>query len=249
MRLDGKNVIVTGAASGISRAVALMAASYGANIGAADLNEEGLKTVAAEIEKMGRKCVPVKTDVTNYDSVTAMVAKVKEGLGGKIDVLVNGVGWDIIEPFWKNPIDYWDKVIDVNYKSVIYCSRAVLDDMMEANEGRIINIASDAGRGGSGGETVYAGAKGATIAFTKSLAREVARFNILVNCVCPGPTDTPLFAGQPEKIRGALIKAIPLKRLAKPEEVAGQVILFASDLGSFMTAQIISVSGGLTFYG
>ena len=249
MRLDRKNVIVTGAASGISRAIALMAASYGANIGAADLNEEGLKTVKSEIEKMGRKCVAVKTDVTDFASVTNMVAKVKEGLGGKCDVLVNGVGWDIIEPFWKNSIEYWDKIIAINYKSVVYCSRAVLDDMMEAKDGRIISISSDAGRGGSGGETVYAGAKGGVIAFTKSLAREVARYNILVNCVCPGPTDTPLFAGQPEKMRIALINAIPLKRLAKPEEVAGPVILFASDLGSFITAQVISVSGGLTFYG
>lgn len=248
MRLDGKNVIVTGAASGIARAIALMAASYGANVGAADLNEAGLQTVKAEIEALGRKCVAVKTDVTSFTSVTNMVAEVKAGLG-KIDVLVNAVGWDIIEPFWKNPIEYWDKVIAINYTSVVYCSRAVLDDMMENKDGRIINISSDAGRGGSGGETVYAGAKGGVIAFTKSLAREVARYNILVNCVCPGPTDTPLFAGQPEKIQAALINAIPLKRLAKPEEVAGPVIMFASELGSFMTAQIISVSGGLTFYG
>ncbi len=248
MRLDGKNVIVTGAGSGIGKAIALMCASYGANIGAADLNAAALKTTGEEIEKLGRKYVGVKTDVTNYDSVSAMVKQTQEALGN-IDVLINCVGWDIIEPFWKNPLEYWDKVIDINYKSVVYCSRAVLDNMMENNVGKIINISSDAGRGGSGGETVYAGAKGGVIAFTKSLAREVARFNILVNCICPGPTDTPLYQGQPEKFRQALEKAVPLRRAAKPEEVAGTAVFFASDLANFITGQVISVSGGLTMFG
>lgn len=248
MRLDGKNVIVTGAGSGIGKSIALMCANYGANVGAADLNTAAVNVTSAEIEKLGRKCVPVTTDVTNFESVTAMVKQTQEALGN-IDILINCVGWDIIEPFWKNPIEYWDKVIDINYKSVVYCSRAVLDGMMENNSGKIINISSDAGRGGSSGETVYAGAKGGVIAFTKSLAREVARYNILVNCVCPGPTDTPLYQGQPEKMRLALEKAIPLKRVAKPEEIAGAAVFFASDLASFITGQIISVSGGLTLYG
>ena len=248
MRLDGKNVIVTGAGSGIGRAISLMCASYGADVSAADLNSEALKVTCAEIEKLGRKCAAVTTDVTNFESVTAMVKQSQENLG-QIDALVNCVGWDIIEPFWKNPIDYWDKVIDINYKSVVYCSRAVLDGMMESKAGRIISISSDAGRGGSSGETVYAGAKGGVIAFTKSLAREVARYNILVNCICPGPTNTPLFQGQPEKIRQALEKAIPLKRVAEPEEIAGAAVFFASDLANFITGQTISVSGGLTLYG
>ena len=248
MRLEGKNVIVTGAGSGIAKAIALMCASYGANVCAADLNTEALKVTSAEIEKLGSKCVAVTTDVTNFESVTAMVKQSEETLG-QTDALMNCVGWDIIEPFWKNSVEYWDKVIDINYKSVVYCSRAVLDGMMERKAGRIINISSDAGRGGSSGETVYAGAKGGVIAFTKSLAREVARYNILVNCVCPGPTDTPLYRGQPEKMRQALEKAIPLRRVAKPEEVAGQAVFFASDLASYMTGQIISVSGGLTLYG
>ena len=248
MRIDGKNVIVTGAGSGIGKAIALMCASYGANVGAADLNAAALKETGEEIEKLGRKCVVVTTDVTSYDSVAAMVKQTQETLGN-IDVLINCVGWDIIEPFWKNQQEYWDKVIDINYKSVIYCSRAVLDNMMDNTGGRIINISSDAGRGGSSGETVYAGAKGGVIAFTKSLAREVARKNILVNCICPGPTDTPLYQGQPEKIREALEKAIPLRRVAKPEEVAGAAVFLASDLANFITGQIISVSGGLTMYG
>ncbi|AET66873.1 dehydrogenase of unknown specificity, short-chain alcohol dehydrogenase like protein [Desulfosporosinus orientis DSM 765] len=248
MRLDGKNIIVTGAGSGIGKAIALMCASYGADVSAADLNSEALKLTQVEIEKLGRKCMAVTTDVTNFESVTAMVKQTQDSLG-QIDTLINCVGWDIIEPFWKNPIEYWDKVIDINYKSVVYCSRAVLDGMMENKAGKIINISSDAGRGGSSGETVYAGAKGGVIAFTKSLAREVARYNILVNCVCPGPTNTPLYQGQPEKMRQALEKAIPLKRVAEPEEVAGAAVFFASDLASFITGQIISVSGGLTLYG
>lgn len=248
MRLDNKNVIVTGAGSGIGKAIALMCASYGAKIGAVDLNTEALKVTSAEIEKIGGKCVAVTTDVTSFESVTAMVKQTQDALGN-IDVLINCVGWDIIEPFWKNPIEYWDKVININYKSVLNCSRAVLDGMMENNSGKIINIASDAGRGGSSGETVYAGAKGGVIAFTKSLAREVARNNILVNCICPGPTDTPLFQLQPEKIRLALEKAIPLRRIGKPEEVAGTAVFFASDLANFITGQVISVSGGLTMFG
>jgi len=248
MRLDGKNIIVTGAGSGIGKAISLMCASYGADVSAADLNSEALKGTRAEIENLGRKCVAVTTDVTNFESVTAMVKQSQESLG-RIDALVNCVGWDIIEPFWKNSIDYWDKVIDINYKSVVYCSRAVLDSMMENKAGKIINISSDAGRGGSSGETVYSGAKGGVIAFTKSLAREVARYNILVNCICPGPTNTPLLQAQPEKMRQAFEKAIPLRRIPEPEEVAGTAVFFASDLANFITGQTISVSGGLTLYG
>ncbi|SFH17016.1 2-hydroxycyclohexanecarboxyl-CoA dehydrogenase [Desulfotomaculum arcticum] len=248
MRLDGTNIIVTGAGQGIGKAIALKLASYGADLSIADKNPETLLTTRAEIEQLGRKCVAVPTDVTDFESVTAMVKEFQENLG-QISVLVNTVGWDIIEPFWKNSLEYWDKIIDINYKSVVYCSRAVLDSMMENKAGKIINIASDAGRGGSSGETVYAGAKGGVIAFTKSLAREVAKFNIKVNCVCPGPTDTPLYRGQPQKIREALERAIPLRRVASPDDIAGAALYFASDLADYVTGQTISVSGGLTMYG
>lgn len=248
MRLDGANIIITGAGQGIGKAIALKLAAYGADISIADKNPETLKETRAEIEQLGRKCIAVTTAVTDFESVTAMVKQSQEALG-QISVLVNTVGWDIIEPFWKNSLEYWEKIIDINYKSVVYCSRAVLDSMMENKVGKIINISSDAGRVGSSGESVYAGAKGGVIAFTKSLAREVARYNIQVNCICPGPTDTPLYRGQPEKIREAFEKAIPLKRVATPDDIAGAALFFASNLADYVTGQILSVSGGLTMAG
>jgi len=248
MRLDGTNIIVTGAGQGIGKAIALKLAAYGADISIADKNSETLQVTREEIEQLGRKCVATITDVTDFESVTAMV-KISQETLGQIGVLVNTVGWDIIEPFWKNSLEYWEKIIDINYKSVIYCSRSVLDAMMENKVGKIINISSDAGRGGSSGETVYAGAKGGVIAFTKSLAREVAKYNIQVNCVCPGPTDTPLYRGQPEKIREAIERAIPLKRVASPDDIAGAALFFASNLADYITGQVLSVSGGLTMAG
>lgn len=248
MRLDGKNMIVTGASQGIGKAIAIMGAAYGANICAVGRRLEPLLETKAEIEKLGRKCIAISADVTDYEAVKGMVKQAEEDFG-KIDVLVNNVGWDKIEPFLHNTPDFWDKAVDVNYKSVIYCSRAVLDGMIANNSGTIINISSDAGRGGSSGETVYAGTKGAVIAFTKSLAREVARYNINVNCVCPGPTKTPLFERTPEKLKAALERAIPMRRVGEPEEVAGAAIFFASDLANYITGQVISVSGGLTMHG
>ena len=168
---------------------------------------------------------------------------------GKVDIVVNGAGWDIIEPFVKNTPEYWDKIMAINFMGPVKVTRAFLDPMIEGKGGKVVNISSDAGRGGSSGETVYAGAKGGVIAFTKSLAREMARYAINVNCVCPGPTDTPLFATQPEKMQQALVNAIPFRRLGKPEEVADAVVFFASDRSSFITGQVISVSGGLTMHG
>jgi 2-hydroxycyclohexanecarboxyl-CoA dehydrogenase len=248
MRLDGKKMIVTGASQGIGKAIAIMSASYGADVCIVSRNAERLQATKEEIEKLGRKCTVIAADVTEYDAVKEMTKQAQDALGS-IDILVNNVGWDSIEHFVKNTAEFWDDVIDINYKSVIYCSRAVLEGMMEQNCGKIINIASDAGRGGSSGETVYAGAKGAVIAFTKSLAREVARYKINVNCICPGPTNTPMYLGQPEKIRESLQRIIPLKRIGEPEDVAGAAVFFASPLSDYITGQVISVSGGLTMHG
>lgn len=248
MRLDNTNIIVTGASQGIGKAIALKSAFYGADLCIVGRHSDTLKVTQGEIEKLGRKCVAITADVTDFESVTSMVKQAQETLG-QINVLVNNVGWDATEQFWKNSLEFWDKIIEINYKSVLYCSRAVLDSMIENNSGKIINIASDAGRVGSSGESAYAGAKGGVIAFTKSLAREVARYQINVNCICPGPTNTPLNQGQPEKIRMAIERVIPFKRIAEPDDIAGPVVFFASSLSDYITGQVLSVSGGLTMQG
>jgi 2-hydroxycyclohexanecarboxyl-CoA dehydrogenase len=159
---------------------------------------------------------------------------------------VNAAGWDRLEPFMENTPEFWDQLVQLNYLGPVRVARAFLPAMIEARRGAIVNVASDAGRVGSMGETVYAGAKGGVIAFTKSLAREMARHEIRVNCVSPGPTDTPLFRSLPEKMQEALERAIPLRRLGRPEEVADAILFFASDRSRFITGQVLSVSGGLT---
>ncbi len=241
-----KNVaMVTGAGQGIGKAIAKELASRGYKVAACDINEETGNATALELTEGGNTSKFYKTNVADLDSLSKTVADVESQLG-PIDVLVNTVGWDIIENFMDNSVEYWEKVIDLNFRSVVYGCKAVLPNMIERKYGRIINIASDAGRAGSSGETVYAGTKGGVIAFTKSLAREMARHKVIVNCVCPGPTDTPLFASQPDKMKEALVRAIPLRRLAQPEDIAYAVGFFAEEKAEFMTGQVLSVSGGLT---
>ena len=167
----------------------------------------------------------------------------------RVDGLVNGAGWDRIQPFLENTPEFMDRVLAINLRGPIGLTQKLVPAMAAAGYGKIVNVASDAGRVGSLGETVYAGAKGGMIAFTKSLAREVARYRINVNCVCPGPTDTPLFAVQPEKVRVALERAIPFKRIAQPQEIANAILFFASARSDYVTAQVLSVSGGLTMVG
>jgi 2-hydroxycyclohexanecarboxyl-CoA dehydrogenase len=166
-----------------------------------------------------------------------------------VDILVNAAGWDRIQPFLENTSDFIDRVLAINLRGPIGLTQKLLPAMAENGYGKIVNVASDAGRVGSLGETVYAGAKGGMIAFTKSLARETARYQITVNCVCPGPTDTPLFRAQPEKLQIALEKAIPFRRIAKPQELADAILFFAGPRSDYITAQVLSVSGGLTMVG
>jgi len=187
----------------------------------------------------------MKLDVTSREDCEALAGRIEQEFG-KLDILVNAAGWDIIQPFMDNTPEYWAKIMAINFMGPVQLTRALLPLLIESGSGRIVNVSSDAGRVGSFGETVYAGAKGGIIAFTKSLAREMTRKNIRVNCICPGPTDTPLFASQSEKMQEALKNAIPMKRVAKPSEVADGVLFFASDRSSFVTGQVLSVSGGLT---
>ncbi len=245
MSLSGKVAIVTGPGQGIGKAIALTLAQRGADLALVDKNAETVQATKSELEKLGRKVIAFQTDVTNFDQVKEMANDTISNFG-KVDILVNNVGWDRIEPFLENTTEYWDFIIALNLKSQIYCSRAVLDHMIKSGKGKIINLGSDAGRVGSFGETCYAGAKGGVIAFTKSLAREMARHKININCVSPGPTNTPQYQAQPEKIRQALERAIPFRRVARPEEIAAAVAFFASSDADYLTGQVLSVSGGLT---
>lgn len=241
MKFNGKTVLVTGAGSGIGAATARAFAASGAKVLVTDMNAEGGERVVNEIRASGGEAEFHSLDVTNRENANALAAKVE-----KLDILVNGAGWDIIQPFMDNTPEYWDKIVAINYLGPVAVTRALLPALIASGSGRIVNVASDAGRVGSFGETVYAGAKGGIIAFTKSLAREMTRNKIRVNCVCPGPTDTPLFAMQSDKMKEALTNAIPMKRVAKPEEIADAILFFASDRSSFCTGQVLSVSGGLT---
>ena len=243
--LSNKVVMITGAARGIGFAIATRFVEEGAKVAVADIDGDGATKAASEL---GSGAIGVRVDVTDGSSIRAGVAAIAEKLG-PIDVLVNNAGWDKVEPFVKSEESTWDKVLAINLRGPITCTRAVLDSMVERRAGKIVSISSDAGRVGSSGEAVYAGAKAGIIGFSKTLARELARYGINVNVVCPGPTNTPLFqeiAGGNEKLAGALKQAIPLGRLGEPTDLAGAVAFLASDDASFITGQTLSVSGGLT---
>lgn len=237
--------LVTGAASGIGRATALRLGELGFAVAAADLDEAGARATAGQLPGAGGFGV----DVAEGESVAALARSVRHGLGPP-QVVVNCAGWDETRRFLDTERSFWEKVVAINLTGVVAVTHAFLADMVQAGRGgRVINVASDAGRVGSSGEAVYAGAKGGVIAFTKSLAREVARHGITANAVCPGPTDTPLFRAQPEKLQQALERAVPMGRLAQPQDVAQAIAYFASDGAGYVTGQVLSVSGGLTMAG
>lgn len=248
MRLDGKTAVVSGAASGIGRATAEALAAAGAHVVIGDIATDAGETAAAAIRARGDRADYVRLDVTDPESIAAFGDAVR-ARAERVDIVANVAGWGRIEPFVKNTPDFWRKVVDLNMMGPIALTRAFLEPMIERRSGKIIIVSSDAGRVGSLGESVYAAAKGGAIAFTKSLAREMARFNINVNCVCPGPTDTPLLAAVPEKHREAFVRVTPMQRLAKPAEIADAVLFFASAESDFITGQVLSVSGGLTMVG
>lgn len=251
MKLQGKVAIVTGGASGIGRAISLQLAADGASVVIADLNLDLAQSTAREVSALGQRALPVRVNVTSSQEVKALVDRAVKDLGG-IDVLVNNAGWDKLEPFVQSTEETWDKVIAINLKAPIICARAVLDHMMERKAGKIISISSDAGKVGSSGEAVYSGCKAGVIGFSKTLAREVARYGINVNCVCPGPTETPLLqslmgAGDTgSRMLQAVIRAVPFKRLGRPEDIANMVSFLASDDADYITGQAFSVNGGLT---
>jgi 2-hydroxycyclohexanecarboxyl-CoA dehydrogenase len=253
-RFEGKIVIVTGGGGGIGGATSRRFASEGANVAVFDLNLEAAERVAADIVAAGGAATAYHCDITDRASVDAAL-KATEAQLGAIAVLVNNAGWDVFKPFTKTVPAEWDKLIAINLTGALHMHHAVLPGMVARKYGHIVNVASDAARGGSSGEAVYAACKGGLVALSKTLAREHARHGITVNVVCPGPTDTALLAGMaegardPAKLIEAFRSAIPLGRLGQPEDLAGAIVFFGSDDASFITGQVISVSGGLTMHG
>lgn len=248
MNMNHRIAVVTGAASGIGRATAQLLSQAGASVVIADIDRDKGEAAAAELREQNWRAVFLGVDLTDAASIAAF-AQACAAQVGAVDILVNAAGWGQNKPFWEGTPQLWAKLIALNLVGPMQLVKELLPPMMERGSGSIVNIASDAGRVGSLGENVYAAAKGGLIAFTKSLARETARHGINVNCVCPGPTETPLLFAVPEKILDAFKKAIPMRRFAKPSEVAEAVVFFASSQASYITGQVLSVSGGLTMAG
>jgi len=230
--LKGKTAIVTGGAAGIGAAIVER------------FREEGTKVVIFDLNG------DPKVDITDYDAVTKAVAA-----AGPVDILVNNAGWDMFRPFLKTDPAFWQKIVSINLMGALNMMHAVLPGMVERGGGKVVSIASDAGRVGSSGEAVYSACKGGIISLTKTLARELATKGVRLNAVCPGVTETGMLesfmqgAGDPEKLRAAFRRAVPVGRLGKPEDIAGAVLFLASDDAGFITGQTISVSGGLTMHG
>ena len=253
-RLKDKIVIITGGGGGIGGATSRRLAQEGAKVAVFDMNLEAAERVAADIQAAGGTALAFHCDITDRAGVDAAVAATEAQLG-PVDVLINNAGWDVFKPFTKTVPGEWEKLIAINLTGALHMHHAVLPGMTARKRGRIVNIASDAARTGSSGEAVYAACKGGLVAFSKTIAREHARHGITVNVVCPGPTDTALFAdykegaGNPEKLMEAFTRAIPLGRIGQPEDLVGAISFFASDDSSYITGQVISVSGGLTMNG
>jgi 2-hydroxycyclohexanecarboxyl-CoA dehydrogenase len=240
---------VTGGGGSIGSAIGVALAADGHSVAIADLDLETARQSAGRITASGGRAAPIELDVTDGGAMAEAISTVERELGS-IEILVNNAGWDELKPFVETDEAFWDRVIEINFKGCLQTTREVLPGMMERGYGRIVNIASDAARVGSSMESVYAGAKGAVIAFTKTIARETARAGITANAVCPGPTRTPMLDGMAaeggQKLVDALVRAVPMRRLAEPEDIAAAVAFLASDRAGYITGQTLSVSGGLT---
>ena len=253
-QFEGRTVIVTGGGGGIGGATCRRFAAQGARVAVLDLSLEAAQKVSASIEAQDGKALALRCDITNRAEVEAALAQVEAQLG-PVDVLVNNAGWDVFKPFTKTEPAQWERLIAINLMGALHLHHAVLPGMVARKRGRIVNIASDAARVGSSGEAVYAACKGGLVSFSKTIAREHARHGITVNVVCPGPTDTALFAdykegaGNPEKLLEAFQRSIPLGRIGQSEDLPGAIVFFASDDAGYITGQVLSVSGGLTMAG
>ncbi|RID92668.1 glucose 1-dehydrogenase [Gemmobacter lutimaris] len=253
--MNGKVVVVTGGGGGIGSATCLRFAGEGARVIVADISAEAAAKVVEAIRSQGGTAMAMVADLTNHDTTATAVAQVEADFGA-IDILVNNAGWDLFVPFLKSEPDYWSKIIDINLRAVLNVTKPVLASMVARGAGgRVVSIGSDAGRGGSSGESVYSACKAGVIAFMKTLAREHSRHGITFNTVCPGVTETGMLenfmeaAGDKEKLRVAFAKAVPMGRLGRPDDLPGAILFLASDDAAFITGQTISVSGGLTMHG
>ena len=243
-----RTAIVTGAARGIGHAIASRLLADGYRVALADVDEAAARAAAEKLGGEAAGTLPLRLDVSDTDSVREAFARA-EASQGPLDVLVNNAGIDVIGPFVESDEETWRRLIAVNLEGTLRCCRAALDGMLARGAGSIVNLGSDAGRVGSTGEAVYSATKGGIIAFTKSLAREVARQGVRVNCVCPGPTDTALLgqvAEYSQKLHDGLARAIPMRRVGAPEEIAAMVAFLAGDDARYVTGQTVSVNGGLT---
>lgn len=242
--LPGRQVLVTGGGGAIGSAICARFAEEGAHLLVADRNGEAARRVAREVG--GEALV---FDIADYAAAASALR------GRAVDVLVNNAGWDRFQNFVDSRPEEWQALLDINLRGPLNLHHLVVPGMLARSRGRVVNISSDAARVGSSGESVYAACKGGIISFSKTLAREVARKGVTVNVVCPGPTDTPIlrgFLGEGEagqKVYDALVRAIPMKRVGQPGDIPGIVVFLASDEASFITGQVISVSGGLTMSG
>lgn len=260
LNLGGKSVVVTGAGSNIGRALALAFAREGAKVAIAEIDEARAQKVAGECQGAGATAMAVRTDVTNVGSVQAMVKAVEERFG-RVDVLVNNVGWVRDALFMEKPREEWEREVQINLWGMINCTRTVLDGMVQRKGGAIVSMGSDAGRIGEFREGVYGACKAGVIALSKSIAREVGKYGIRLNVVCPGmtmpATDEEIGAlsmwNAPEnrawrtdEMRARIAKAYPLRRVATPQDITGAVLFLASDAAAFITGQTLSVSGGYT---
>jgi len=252
--IDGKTVIVTGGGGGIGAPACMRFAQEGARVVVMDVNAAAAQETVQKIQNSGGQAIACAVDLRDAAKTAGEIALIEKDFG-EIDILVNGVGWDVFTPFLKSGPDFWTKIIDINLRSVLNVTHPVLASMVARRSGKIVSLASDAARGGSSGESVYAACKAGIIAFSKTLAREHARHGISVNVVCPGVTETAMLeafmeeAGDKEKLRQAFARAVPMGRLGQPEDLPGAIVFFASDDANFITGQVLSVSGGLTMHG
>jgi len=252
--LTDRVALVTGAGGGIGSAISERLAEEGCHVALFDRDAEAVRAAGKKVEALGRQASTHVVDITDYDAVKEAVASITSEQGG-VDVLVNNAGFDRFANFLDTTPDDWESIIAVNLRGTLNMHHVVLPGMRDRGRGRVVNIASDAGRVGSSMEAVYSACKGGVIAFTKSVARELARTGVRLNVVCPGPTDTPLLAqfldtGEDgAKVLAAMERAVPMKRIGRPEDIPGIVAFLASDDAEYITGQVISVSGGLTMHG